>query len=196
MDGRVKHKIAVFASGNGSNFEAIAAACSSGELYADVALLVCDKRGAPVIERADRFGIPVLVVSPNFFGSKEHYERFILEKLEEHEVELICLAGYMRIVSDVLLGAYEGRIINIHPSLLPSFKGAHAIRDAFEYGVKVYGVTVHYVNNEVDGGRIIMQRGIEYYGKDIEELEAKIHAIEHKLYVESINMIFRGDNEI
>ena len=95
----------------------------------------------------------------------------------------------MRYIGKVLLDSYEGRIINIHPALLPSFKGAHGIADAFNYGVKVFGVTVHYVDSGVDSGKIIMQRGFEYYGNDIDELEAKIHAVEHVLYIEAINKV-------
>ena len=104
-------------------------------------------------------------------------------------VELVCLAGYMRIVGDVLLEAYGGRIVNIHPSLLPAFRGAHAIEQAMEYGVKVFGVTIHYVDASLDGGRIIAQRAFEYDGDDIEELEARIHAVEYPLYVETIKKL-------
>lgn len=185
-----RHKIAVFASGNGSNFEAIAQACADGRLDAEVALLVCDKPGAHVCDRAARFGVDIFVARPKDFGSKEAFEAEAVKRLREHGVELVCLAGYMRILTDVMLTAFPNRIINIHPALLPAFKGAHGIRDAFEYGVKVYGVTVHYVNSELDGGRIIAQRAFEYYGKDIDELETKIHAVEHPLYVDAIRMVF------
>lgn len=185
-----KHKIAVFASGNGSNFEAIAQACADGRLDAEVVLLVCDKPGAYVCERAARFGVDTFVARPKDFGSKEAFEAEAVKRLREHGVELVCLAGYMRILTDVMLTAFPDRIINIHPALLPAFKGAHGIRDAFEYGVKVYGVTVHYVNSELDGGRIIAQRAFEYYGSDIDELETKIHAVEHPLYVDAIRMVF------
>ena len=110
-------------------------------------------------------------------------------RLDAAGVELVCLAGYMRIVGDVLLGAYGGRIINIHPSLLPAFRGAHAIEQALEYGVKVFGVTIHYVDAELDGGRIIAQRAFPYEGDDIGELEAMIHAVEYPLYIETIKKL-------
>ena len=154
--------IAVFASGNGSNFEALAAACADGRIAARIALMVCDKPGAFVNERAARYGIPTFTFNPKEYPSKADYEREIVRRLRAERVELICLAGYMRILSDVVLEAYRDRIVNIHPSLLPAFKGAHAIADAFAYGVKVFGVTIHYVNGELDGGRIIAQRAFEY----------------------------------
>jgi phosphoribosylglycinamide formyltransferase-1 len=147
--------IAVFASGNGSNFEALAAACADGRIAARIALMVCDKPGAFVNERAARYGIPTFTFNPKEYPSKADYEREIVRRLRAERVELICLAGYMRILSDVVLEAYRDRIVNIHPSLLPAFKGAHAIADAFAYGVKVFGVTIHYVNGELDGGRSI-----------------------------------------
>mgnify|MGYP000758918602 FL=1 len=134
--------IAVFASGNGSNFEALAAACADGRIAARIALMVCDKPGAFVNERAARYGIPTFTFNPKEYPSKADYEREIVRRLRAERVELICLAGYMRILSDVVLEAYRDRIVNIHPSLLPAFKGAHAIADAFAYGVKVFGVTI------------------------------------------------------
>ena len=184
-----KKRIAVFASGNGSNFEALAAACADGRLNAEIALCVVDKPKAYVIERAAKYGIPTLVVSPKDFLSKRDYEKCIADRLDEEKVSLVCLAGYMRIVAEELLSRYEGRIINIHPALLPAFPGAHAIEDAFNYGVKVYGVTIHYVNSTVDGGKIISQVAVPYEGTDIEELESMIHAAEHRLYVDTVSRL-------
>lgn len=179
-------KIAIFASGNGGNFEALAAACRRGEIAAEAALLVCDRPGAYVVERARRLGVPALVLDPKSFPSKADYELSVRERLEADGIDLVCLAGYMRILTPVLLGACGGRIVNIHPSLLPSFKGAHGIRDAFEYGVKVFGVTIHWVTAELDGGRIIAQQAFPYEGRDLDELEEKIHAVEHPLYVATV----------
>lgn len=184
-----KKRIAVFASGNGSNFEALAAACADGRLNAEIALCVVDKPKAYVIERVAKYGIPTLVVSPKDFPSKRDYEKCIADRLDEEKVSLVCLAGYMRIVAEELLSRYEGRIINIHPALLPAFPGAHAIEDAFNYGVKVYGVTIHYVNSTVDGGKIISQVAVPYEGTDIEELESMIHAAEHRLYVDTVSRL-------
>ena len=162
--------LAVFASGVGTNFEAIAQACADGTLAARVALLVCDKPGAPVVEKAQAYGIETFVFNPRAYGSKAEYEADIVKMLDSEKVDLVCLAGYMRLVGDVLLGAYEGRIINIHPSLLPAFRGAHAVEEAVAYGVKVYGITIHWVNADLDGGRIIAQKAFEYDGTDPAEV--------------------------
>ena len=182
-------RLAVFASGSGSNFEAIAEGCRVGAVDAQVVLCVCDKAGAYVLERAARHGVEVLQFTPKEFASKRDFERMIADRMDELEVDLVCLAGYMRIIGDELLERYGGKIINIHPALLPAFPGAHAIKDAFEYGVKVYGVTIHEVDATLDGGKILSQVAVPYEGEDIDELEAMIHKAEHKLYVETINKI-------
>ena len=182
-------RLAVFASGSGSNYEAIAQACSVGRLDAEVVLLVCDKPGAKVLERAKRFGTESFAFNPKDYESKSAFETVLQHMLEERKVDYICLAGYMRIVGPVLLGAFEQRIINIHPSLLPSFKGAHAIQDAVDYGVKIFGATTHFVDDTLDGGRIIDQGAIVYEGDDVEELTNLIHKIEHNLYVKTINKL-------
>ncbi len=181
-----KLKIAIFASGSGSNFEALAVACQSGEIDAEVALMVCDKPSAKVIQRAERLGIKSLVLSPKDFQSKAEYEQRILDELEVMQVELICLAGYMRIVTDVLLTAFPERILNVHPSLLPAFKGAHAIEQALEYGVKYFGVSIHYVTAELDGGSIIDQEAFRYEGNNVAELEEMVHKVEHPLYIKAV----------
>ena len=182
-------RLAVFASGSGSNYEAIAEACADGRLDAEIVLLVCDKPGAKVLERAKRFGTESFAFSPKDYESKAAYETLLVHMLQERNVDFICLAGYMRIVGPTLLGAFEQRIVNIHPSLLPSFKGAHAIQDAVDYGVKIFGVTTHFVDETLDGGRIIDQGAVVYEGSDIEELTNLIHNIEHKLYVKTINKL-------
>ena len=184
-----KTKLAVFASGSGSNYEAIVEACRDGRIDAEVVLLVCDKPGAKVLERAKRYGTESYAFTPKDFESREAYESVIADMLDERGVDFVCLAGYMRIVGKVLLSRYENRIVNIHPSLLPSFKGAHAIQDAVDYGVKIFGVTTHFVDETLDGGRIIDQGAIVYEGSDIEELTNLIHNIEHKLYVKTINKL-------
>ena len=182
-------RLAVFASGRGSNFEAIVSACESGRLCAEVVLLVCDRPDAEVVARAEAHHVPCFAFSPKDYAAKADYEREIVSRLQQSGVELICLAGYMRLLSEVMLNAYEGRIINIHPSLLPAFKGAHAIEQAMAYGVKVYGITIHYVDASMDGGRIIAQQAIPYEGSDITELETRLHTIEHELYIQTINKL-------
>ena len=186
-----RHKIAVFASGYGSNFEAIARACQSGELNAEVVLMVCDKSTARVNALADGMSIERLTFSAKDFPSKHDYERLIIERCKALGVELICLAGYMRLVGDTLIGAYRGRMINLHPSLLPSFPGKDAIKQAMEYGVKVYGATIHYVDESLDGGTIIAQQAIKYEGNSLDEVTAQIHQIEHRLYIDTIKKLLK-----
>ena len=188
---RPKLRIAVFASGYGSNFEAIAKACHRGELEAEVVLMVCDKPTARVNALADELGVERMTFSAKDYASKAEYEAKIVERCEALGVELICLAGYMRLVGDTLMGAYEGRMINIHPSLLPSFAGKDAVERAMEWGVKVYGATIHYVDSTLDGGKIIAQRAIPYEGDSIDELMAMIHPLEHQLYIDTIKKLIK-----
>ena len=187
----MKNRLAVFASGTGSNFEAIARACAEGVLDAEVAVMVCDKPGAAVVDKAARFGVDTFVFAPKSYPSKAAFEAEIVKVLDAKKVDLVCLAGYMRIVGETLLNAYEGKIINIHPSLLPAFKGAHAVEDAVAYGVKVYGITIHWVNADLDGGRIIAQRAFEYEGDDPAEVHRIGQKIEHALYVETISKLIK-----
>lgn len=184
-------RIAVFASGYGSNFEAIAKACQSGELTAEVVLMVCDKPTARVNALADELGIARVTFSAKEYASKAEYEAMIVEHCEALGVELICLAGYMRLVGDTLMRAYEGRMINLHPSLLPAFPGKDAIEQAMAYGVKVFGATIHYVDSTLDGGKIIAQRAIPYEGDSIDELTAMIHPLEHQLYIDTIKKLIK-----
>ena len=182
----MKKQLAAFASGTGSNFEAIARACALGNLDAEVAVMVCDKPGAAVVEKAARYGVDSFVFSPKDYACKADFEAEIVKVLDAKNIDLVCLAGYMRIIGETLLKAYEGRIINIHPSLLPSFKGAHAVEDALAFGVKVFGITIHWVNADLDGGKIIAQRAFEYDGDDPAEVHRIGQKIEHALYVETI----------
>lgn len=188
----MQRRIAIFASGEGSNFEAIVRACQQGRIDAECVLLVCDKPGAKVVERAEQLGVESFVFSARDYQSKAAYEAEIVRRLDEAQVELVCLAGYMRIVGEVLLGSYEGRIINIHPSLLPSFRGARALEQAFEAGVKVFGVTIHYVDSSLDGGAIIDQRAFHSEGESIERVEERIHEIEHLLYPEVVGKLLNS----
>lgn len=187
-------KIAIFASGNGSNYEAIAKACKEERIKAEVALLICDKKNAYVLERAKKYQTKTYVFSLKDYKDKEEYEKTIIKVLKKNKIDLICLAGYMKICGSTLLEAYPNKIINIHPALLPAFKGAHAILDSYNYGVKVFGVTIHYVSAEIDGGKIIAQGVIDYKeGDSIEVVEEKIHQLEHILYVDTINkLILKG----
>lgn len=187
-------KIAVFASGTGTNFDAIQNAIENGLLNASIELVVVDKPEAKVIEKAQAKNIKTFVFNPKDYSSKEEYEKLIVEKCQENGIETIVLAGYMRILSDVLLNAYPNQILNIHPSLLPAFKGKDAIGQAFDYGVKVMGVSIHYVNAEMDGGRIIAQRSFDVQdGMTRDDVEKEIHKIEHELYPETLKKLLEGN---
>ncbi|WP_144941384.1 phosphoribosylglycinamide formyltransferase [Paenibacillus sp. 32O-W] len=183
-------RIAVFASGSGSNFQAIADAVKAGQLDVELGLLVCDKPRAAVVDRADRAGIPSFVFRPREFSSREEYEREIVKRLKEHDIDLVVLAGYMRLITETLVTPYYGRMINIHPSLLPSFPGLNAVEQALEHGAKVTGVTVHYVDGGMDTGPIIAQRALAIgEGESAESLTERIHKIEHELYPEVIQWV-------
>ncbi|WP_027410394.1 phosphoribosylglycinamide formyltransferase [Anoxybacteroides tepidamans] len=183
-------RIAIFASGSGTNFQAIVDAVKHGMLQAEIALLICDRPEAKVIERAKTEGIPAFIFRAKDYAAKADFEREILEHLRAKEVDFIVLAGYMRLIGPTLLAAYEGRIVNIHPSLLPAFPGKDAIGQAYRAGVKVTGVTVHYVDEGMDTGPIIAQRAIPIHdGESLEELEMRIHQLEHQLYPEVLKTL-------
>ncbi len=160
----------------------------AGRLKADIALMVCDKPQAYAVTRAVKNDIPVCVVSPKLFKDRKEYEKFIIRVLKSQQVDVVVLAGFMRILTSCLINAYKDRILNIHPSYLPAFKGAHAIRDAFEAKVRETGVTVHLVTLKVDSGRVLRQEKVKILPKDtLESLEKKIHAVEHRLYPAAID---------
>jgi phosphoribosylglycinamide formyltransferase-1 len=179
--------IAIFASGFGSNLQAIIDAIESGKLDAIISLVFSDKKDAVALERAKKHNLPFFYLAPKAFPSREEHEKIIIEHLEKLGVELIVLAGYMRILTPYIIRKYALRIINIHPALLPSFPGTHGIEDALNYGVKYTGVTVHFVDEGVDTGPIIAQEVVKIEdGDTLETLAPKIHAIEHKLYPQVI----------
>lgn len=188
-------KIAIFASGNGSNFEAIAKAIEKKAIDAEIAVLFCDQKAAFVLERAAKYQVPTVSFSPKDFLSKVNYENEIKRTMYEFNVELIVLAGYMRIVGSTLLEAFPKKIINLHPSLLPSFPGLHGIRDAFDYGVKVSGITIHYIDEGVDTGPIIAQATTEITAEDtLKSLEEKIHQLEHYWYPKVLGEIIQKES--
>lgn len=175
--------IAVLASGNGSNFERLVQASREEGWAVPIALLVTDRPGAPVIERAKRLRIPSQSFSPHTFADKATYEEAVFHVLQLYDVTWLVLAGYMRLIGPTLLEAYGGRILNIHPSLLPAFPGLDAIGQALAAGVKVTGVTVHHVDEGIDTGPIIAQRAVEVNETDDRaSLTEKIQAVEHDLY--------------
>lgn len=186
---RIKN-IAVFASGRGTNFSAIIRAVKKDKIRANLSLLICDNPKVPAISRAKRAGIKVALIKRKDFVTKQDFEAKIINHLEENKIDLIVLAGFMRLLGVDLIKRYKGRILNIHPALLPSFKGAEGINDAFTYGVKVTGVTVHFVDEEMDHGPIILQEAVKINEEDtLESLEKKIHQVEHKLYPQAIRLV-------
>lgn len=189
--------IGVLISGRGSNLQAIIDACERGGIPAKVAAVVSNQPDAYGLERAKKHAIPGAVLDPKKFPDKNTYELEIVKTLRKHEVELVCLAGYMRIVGPVLLEHYRGRMLNIHPALLPSFPGLHAQKQALDHGVKVSGVTVHFVDEGCDTGPIILQRAVPVLEDDTEEtLSARILEQEHKLYPEAIKLFAQGKLKI
>ena len=176
-------RVAILASGNGSNFEALAHQFQAGLLPGELAFVFSDHHNAYVLERAQRLNVRAFSFEVKEFENKAAYEKALLQLLQEQQIDLIVLAGYMRIIGQTLLSYYSNRILNIHPSLLPSFPGLHGIKDAYEYGVKVTGVTVHLVDDGVDTGPIIAQEPVMILSEDtLESLEEKIHQTEHRLY--------------
>ncbi len=183
-------KIAIFASGSGSNFQAIQEAILRGELNAKVELVVTDKPNAFVVKRAETFSIPVFSFTPKAYESKEAYEQEIVNVLQQKEIEWIVLAGYMRLIGNTLLSSFANRIVNIHPSLLPSFPGKDAIGQAMAHGVKITGVTVHFVDEGMDTGPILSQAAVEVVDGDRAATEERIHAVEHELYTKTLIRLF------
>ncbi len=189
--------IAVLVSGSGTNLQAVIDAVSSGYIKAAVSLVVSDKKDAYALRRARHCGIETLFVDPKAFRSKEAFDSEIIKHLRRRSVELVVLAGYMRLLTPHFVKSYEGRIMNIHPALLPSFKGTNGVKDALDYGVKITGPTVHFVTEEVDSGPIIAQAVVEISDDDTEDsLRQKIHKQEHIIYPRAIKDFVEGRLEI
>lgn len=186
-------KVGVLASGRGSNLQSIMDACTRGELPARVAVVISDKAGAYALERARADGIPAVHISPGDYQDQALYETAIQEALEKYGVELVCLAGYMRLVGKVLLDAFPCRIMNIHPALLPAFPGLHGQQQALSYGVKISGCTVHFVDAGMDTGPVIMQSAVPVLDNDTEEtLSVRILEQEHIIYPAAVGLFARG----
>ncbi|OGC10948.1 phosphoribosylglycinamide formyltransferase [candidate division WOR-1 bacterium RIFOXYA12_FULL_52_29] len=183
-------KLGILISGEGSNLQAIINACESDRIPGKVVVVISNNPDAHGLERAKKHNIPVFAIDHRSYSDRNTYELEIVKVLQQHEVELVCLAGYMRIVGEVLLQRYRGKMINIHPSLLPSFPGLHAQRQALEHGVLITGCTVHYVDEGCDTGPIIIQSAVPIMEKDDENtLAERILAQEHAIYPEAIRLI-------
>ena len=181
---KAKKRLAVLCSGNGSNLQAFLDAERKGALGpAEVALVVCDRPEAYALVRANRAGKPAALLNYQDFATREAFDAALLGVLRKAGIDFVILAGFMRILSAKFVGAFSGRMLNVHPSLLPAFRGAHAIRDAVEYGARVTGVTVHFVTPELDSGPVIFQEAVIVKADDTAETLAKrVHAVEHRLY--------------
>jgi phosphoribosylglycinamide formyltransferase-1 len=187
------HRIGVLLSGRGSNFEALAESVASGRIPgAEIALVISNREGAPGLEFAKARGIPSRVI-PSKGLEREAYDRLVVAELQRARVELVCLAGFMRLLSPYFIAAFPQRILNIHPSLLPSFPGLEAQRQALEYGVKLSGCTVHLVDENLDAGPIVAQAVVPVRDDDTAEtLAARILAEEHRIYTEAVRLILSG----
>lgn len=185
--------IAVFVSGNGTNLQAIIDAVKRGYIRPKIALVVSDNGRAHALKRAEKAGLKILVLDPKSFGSKEDFDKEIVRNLKKYNVGLVALAGYMRLLSPCFIREYRNRILNVHPALLPAFKGRNGVRDALNYGVKVTGSTVHFVMEEIDGGPIVSQVAVLVKDGDTEEsLRERIHKEEHKIYTKAIKDFVEG----
>jgi len=186
-------RIGVLISGRGSNLEALAQSCAAGRIPgAEIALVVSNREGAPGTGRARALGIPARVI-PSKGLDRETYDRQVAAALDEARVELVCLAGYMRLLSPFFVAHFSGRILNIHPSLLPAFPGLEAQRQALEHGVKWTGCTVHFVDENLDAGPILLQSAVAVRDDDsVESLSARILAEEHRIYSEAVRIVLEG----
>lgn len=185
-------RIAVFCSGHGTNLQAILEAClpRRRRIPARVSLVVSDRPRAYALVRARRFGVETLVLDPRDFPSRGSYERDLLRHLKKRRIRYVVLAGFMRVLSPLFVRAYRHRILNIHPALLPAFRGGHAVRDALRAGVKITGVTVHLVDEGVDTGPIVLQKEVPVQSSDTEEsLHERIQRAEHRLYPKAVRLL-------
>ena len=186
-------KLGVLISGSGTNLQALIDAIAAGKLDASIELVVSSRPSAYGLKRAEAAGIQTLTLSKEIYADPMVADEVIATELRRAGVDYVLMAGYMRMVHDPILASFPNRVVNIHPALLPSFKGAHAIQDAFDYGVKVTGVTVHFANADYYAGPIIAQRALPVEeGWSVDELEERIHEIEHELYPEVVSLISAG----
>lgn len=190
-------KLAIFISGTGTNMVAIHNAIKDGALDATIELIVSSNDYAKGIDYARNEGLDLLVFTPADYDDPEAVDARIVEALEEHDIEYVAMAGYMRKVTPVLLDAFPNRVVNLHPALLPKHRGAHAIQDAFEAGDEVTGITIHFANEEYDKGPIIFQHEVPVLPDDtIDDLETRIHAAEHEYYPQVLQQIARGEVQV
>ena len=186
-------RLGVLASGSGSNLQAILDGCANGSLPAQMAVVICNVAGAKALQRAEAARVPTVLLDHKQFGSRDDYDRAVVAELRRHRVDLVCLAGFMRLIGPVLLTEFENKILNIHPSLLPAFPGLHAVRQALAARVRVSGCTVHVVDQGTDSGPILIQAAVPVLDGDSEEtLAARILRQEHRCYPRAIALWAEG----
>ena len=185
-------KIAVLASGRGTNLEAILEAERRGAIAGRVELVISDRSAAPALEKAERSGVRTLFLNPREYAGRESYDRALVDELKAARIDLVALAGFMRLLSARFVSAFPLQILNIHPSLLPAFPGTDGVEQAFAYGVKVTGCTVHFVDEGLDSGPIILQEAVPVIQKEsVKTLHERIQAVEHRLYPTAIDLFCR-----
>lgn len=194
---RKRGRVAVFLSGRGSNFMAIRETVRKGGIDADIGLVFSNKEDAPGLVKAREWGLETLSLDPKLFATREDYDRAIIRELEQRRIDLVCLAGYMKVLTPELCDAFRNRLVNVHPALLPSFPGLHVQQKAIDWGVRFSGCTVHFVAAEVDMGPIILQAVVPVLQDDTEEtLAARILVEEHRIYPEAVRLYFEGRIEV
>lgn len=190
MSSERRHRLGVLISGRGSNLQAILDATRAGSLRADVAVVISNRPAAAGLERARAVGVPAVVIDPKSLPSRDAFDRAAVEVLRQYEVDMVCLAGFMRLVTPVLLEAFPQRVLNVHPSLLPAFPGLEAQTQAWTYGVKVSGATVHLVTAGLDEGPIVAQAAVDIAdAKTAHDVAERILPLEHRLYPEAIQQL-------
>lgn len=190
----IKKKIGVLLSGGGSNLQALIDASNKPDYPAEIVCVISNREDAYGLNRAREHDIPAHIINHKNFKTREAFDDTMQEMLERHNVEIVCLAGFMRLLSPTFVAAWQGRLLNIHPSLLPAFKGAHAVRDALQAGVKETGCTVHLVTDELDAGPILLQAKVPVLSDDTEEtLHFRIHEVEHRIYPQALKMVASKD---
>ena len=186
-------RLAVLASGHGTNLQAIINNVKKGSIKADLVLVISDQQKAFALKRAQRAGIPTLYADPKKLAGRSAYDAYLVKVLKKARVDYVILAGFMRILSPSFIRAYKNKVLNIHPALLPAFKGVDVIQRAYRYGAKVTGVTVHFVDEKTDHGPIILQEPVPVSETEsVAELEARIHRVEHRLYTQALQMLVSG----
>jgi formyltetrahydrofolate-dependent phosphoribosylglycinamide formyltransferase len=186
-------KIAFLVSGSGTNMENLLQRILMEEIPAEPVIVISNKPGVKALEKAAALGVKTVVIDHKAYSDRAAFDRAVDECLEQHKVDIVVLAGFMRVLTPDFVKKYYGRLINIHPALLPAFPGAHAIKDAWDAKVKETGVTVHFVDSGVDTGPVILQRKVSVFPKDtLETLEARIHGVEYEVYPQALNLVVTG----